>query len=66
MDEIEKASHRPHLAQPQAAKQMMARAHKTDALDTRGLAILFDGPPGVNELSVTPLFPVIQLLPQGS
>ncbi len=40
VDEIEKAGHHPHLVQPQAAKRMMGKTHKTDALDARGLAIL--------------------------
>ena len=40
VDEVEKAGHHPHLAQPQAARQMMGKSHKTDAIDAKGLAIL--------------------------
>jgi len=40
VDEVEKAGHHPHLAQPQAARQMMGKSHKTDAPDAKGLAIL--------------------------
>ena len=37
---MEKASHRPHLANPTEAKKRMGKTNKTDALDAKGLAIL--------------------------
>jgi transposase len=40
VDEMQKAGHHPHLAQPHTAKQMMRGTNKTDALDAKGLAIL--------------------------
>ena len=40
VDEIERAGHHPHLAEPFESKKRMGRSHKTDALDARGLAIL--------------------------
>lgn len=40
VDEMEKAGHRPHLANPSEAKKRMGGSNKTDALDARGLAIL--------------------------
>lgn len=40
VDEMEKAGHRPHLADPTEAKKRMGKTHKTDAPDAKGLAIL--------------------------
>jgi transposase len=40
VDEMEKAGHRPHLANPTEAKKRMGKTNKTDALDAIGLAIL--------------------------
>ena len=40
VDEMEKAGHRPHLANPSEAKKRMGGSNKTDALDAKGLAIL--------------------------
>jgi hypothetical protein len=40
VDEMEKAGHHPHLANPTEAKKRMGKANKTDALDAKGLAIL--------------------------
>jgi hypothetical protein len=40
VDEMEKAGHRPHLANPTEAKRRMGKTNKTDALDAKGLAIL--------------------------
>ena len=40
VDEMEKAGHRPHLANPTEAKKRMGKTNKTDALDAKGLAIL--------------------------
>lgn len=40
VDEIKKAGHRPHLANPTGAKKRMGKTNKTDALDAKGLAIL--------------------------
>ena len=40
VDEMEKAGHRPHLANPTEAKKRMGKTNKTDALDSKGLAIL--------------------------
>jgi transposase len=40
VDEMEKAGHRPHLANPFEAKKRMGKTNKTDALDAKGLAIL--------------------------
>jgi transposase len=40
MVEMEKAGHRPHLANPTEAKKRMGKTNKTDALDAKGLAIL--------------------------
>src|ERR1700742_1420007 len=40
VDEMERAGHIPHLAEPLEAKKRMGRSHKTDALDAKGLAIL--------------------------
>jgi transposase len=40
VDEMEKAGHQVHLTQPNVAKRMMGKTHKTDALDAKGLAIL--------------------------
>jgi transposase len=40
VDEMEKAGHRPHLANPTEAKKRMGTTNKTDALDAKGLAIL--------------------------
>jgi transposase len=40
VDEMEKAGHRPHLANPTEAKKRMGKTNKTDALDGKGLAIL--------------------------
>lgn len=40
VDEMEKAGHRPHLANPFEAKKSMGKTNKTDALDAKGLAIL--------------------------
>ncbi len=40
VDEMEKAGHRPHLANPLEAKKRMGKTNKTDALDAKGLAIL--------------------------
>jgi len=37
---MEKAGHRPHLANPTEAKKRMGKTNKTDALDAKGLAIL--------------------------
>jgi transposase len=40
VDEMERAGHHVHLAEPLEAKKRMGRSHKTDALDAKGLAIL--------------------------
>ncbi len=40
VDEMERAGHRVHLANPMEAKKRMGRTNKTDALDAKGLAIL--------------------------
>ena len=40
VDEMEKAGHRPHLANPTEAKKRMGKTNKTDALDAKGFAIL--------------------------
>lgn len=40
VDEMERAGHRPKLANPFEAKRCMALTKKTDKLDARGLAIL--------------------------
>jgi transposase len=40
VDEIEKAGHRPHLANPTEAKKRMGKTNKTDALGAKCLAIL--------------------------
>jgi transposase len=40
VDEMEKAGHHPHLANPTEAKKRMGKTNKTDALDAKGLAIL--------------------------
>ena len=40
VDEMEKAGHRPHLANPTEAKKRMGKTNKSDALDAKGLAIL--------------------------
>ena len=40
VDEMERAGHRPRLANPLEAKRRMALTKKTDKLDARGLAIL--------------------------
>lgn len=40
VDEMERAGHHPHLAEPLEAKKRMGKTHKTDALDAKGLAIL--------------------------
>ena len=40
VDEMERAGHRPKLANPLEAKRRMALTKKTDKLDARGLAIL--------------------------
>ena len=40
VDEMERAGHHVHLANPMEAKKRMGRTHKTDALDAKGLAIL--------------------------
>jgi transposase len=40
VDEMEKAGHCPHLANPTEAKKRMGKTNKTDALDAKGLAIL--------------------------
>jgi transposase len=40
VDEMERAGHRVHLANPMEAKKRMGKTHKTDALDAKGLAIL--------------------------
>ena len=40
VDEMERAGHRPHLANPLEAKKRMGKTNKTDALDAKGLAIL--------------------------
>jgi transposase len=37
---MEKAGHRPHLANPTEAKKRMGKTNKTDALDAKGPAIL--------------------------
>jgi hypothetical protein len=34
VDEMEKAGHRPHLANPTEAKKRMGKTNKTDALDS--------------------------------
>jgi transposase len=40
VDEMERAGHHPHLANPTEAKKRMGKTNKTDALDAKGLAIL--------------------------
>lgn len=40
IDEMERAGHSPHLADPHEAKKRMGRPNKHDALDAAGLAIL--------------------------
>ena len=40
VDEMERAGHHVHLANPMEAKKRMGRTNKTDALDAKGLAIL--------------------------
>lgn len=40
VDEMERAGHHPHLAEPFQSKKLMGKTHKTDALDAKGLAIL--------------------------
>ena len=40
VDEMERAGHRVHLANPMEAKKRMGKTNKTDALDAKGLAIL--------------------------
>ena len=40
VDEMERAGHHVHLANPMEAKKRMGKTNKTDALDAKGLAIL--------------------------
>src|SRR3974390_110023 len=40
VDEMERAGHHVHLANPMEAKKRMGKANKTDALDAKGLVIL--------------------------
>ncbi len=40
VDEMERAGHRPKLAQAREAKRLMGKANKTDKLDAKGLATL--------------------------